>query len=95
MAVSGQSNFGKFIEAAEWAAELSGEAQLILRGLETHAEWSMLLSDLNLRKLQITTDGVVDVFPVSCGHNERLVRVRGNIFVVKLRDIIKVAPGEA
>ena len=36
MAVSGQSNFGKFIEAAEWAAELSGEAQLILRGLETH-----------------------------------------------------------
>ena len=55
----------------------------------------MLLSDLNLRKLQITTVGVVDVFPVSCGHNERLVRVRGNIFVVKLRDIIKVAPGEA
>ena len=38
MAVSGQSNFGKFIEAAEWAAELSGEAQLILRGLETHAK---------------------------------------------------------
>ena len=36
MAVSGQSNFGKFIEAAEWAAELSGKAQLILRGLETH-----------------------------------------------------------
>lgn len=63
--------------------------------LYVKAEWSMLLSDLNLRKLQITTVGVVDVFPVSCGHNERLVRVRGNIFVVKLRDIIKVAPGEA
>ena len=37
MAASGQSRFGKFSVAAEWAAELSGEAQLILRGLETHA----------------------------------------------------------
>ena len=36
MAASWQSRFGKFSVAAEWAAELSGESQLILRGLETH-----------------------------------------------------------